>query len=64
MPENVLYFHSRCCEAHWELVWRDGKYSLECEICGNPVGNIEITGPDYTGCECEICKGKEENEKA
>lgn len=56
--ENVMYCHSKCCEAHWELVCKDGIWDLECEKCGQPVGGgISVIGPDISGCECEHCKG-------
>ena len=63
MPEKVLYFHSRCCQAHWELVWREGKYSLECEICGNPAGNFKIRGPTIRVVNAKSARKKEGDEK-
>lgn len=54
--EKVLYIHSRCCNAAWFLVWRHGRYDLECAKCGKSAGTtIKITGPELTGCECEYC---------
>lgn len=58
MPEKELFFHSACCGAHWDLVWRDGHYTLECESCGKPAGPFKVTGPDATECECAFCKGE------
>jgi len=54
---NLLFIHSKCCTAHWELVFdkKTGQYHLECEKCGKGVG-IKVTGPDLYGCVCEHCK--------
>jgi len=58
MP-NELFIHSRCCEAHWELVVVGNKYELQCEKCGKPIGNsIKIKGPNMSKCGCEICNRK------
>jgi len=37
--QPIFYLHTRCCNAHWELVLRpDGSAMLECEACGKPIG--------------------------
>ena len=55
-PEDNFYIHSRCCNAHWELMYSlsTNEYFLLCENCGKPSG-ISVMGPDLTGCSCEIC---------
>jgi hypothetical protein len=40
---DKFYFHSKCCGGHWELVWKDGQYSLECENCGARAGGSMST---------------------
>lgn len=53
------FVHSKCCDAHWECVCRDGIWGLECEKCGKPIGGgITIIGPNISGCECAECKKK------
>lgn len=56
--EDSMYVHSRCCNAHWELVFDNNtkEYQLQCETCGEPAG-VKVTGPD-TGktCACAECK--------
>lgn len=54
-PEE-LYVHSKCCMAHWELVYwpLSHTYTLVCEKCGTAAG-VTVTGPHF-GCECEVCK--------
>lgn len=55
--DHVLYMHSRCCNAAWFLVWRNGRYNLECAKCGKSAGpTIKIIGPELSGCSCEICE--------
>jgi hypothetical protein len=62
MPKE-MFIHSRCCMAHWELVVRDGIWSLECEKCGKPVGSgVSVIGPDMSECSCATCGGKGEGE--
>ncbi|RLD11847.1 MAG: hypothetical protein DRI44_02665 [Chlamydiae bacterium] len=60
LTDNVIderyYIHSKCCGAHWEMVW-DTKRKIvyfECEKCGRDSG---IVIPDtYLNkkpkCEC------------
>ena len=37
--EKVLFVHSACCNAHWEIVLiEDGTGAIQCEKCGTPVG--------------------------
>jgi hypothetical protein len=61
--ENLVYAHSGCCGAHWELVYDlDAKrYDLRCENCGEPVqSEIVVSGPDLPddNCICDGCKRK------
>lgn len=55
-----MFIHSKCCTGHWELVKNEnGKYGLECVICGKSIGSsIHVTGPELENCECEECKKK------
>jgi len=50
--EDVLYIHSRCCNAHWEVIYckKTGKYRMLCEKCGKP-NNLIITGKAIDSCE-------------
>jgi len=53
---GIMYVHSRCCMAHWELVYVGGEWDLVCEKCGRPIGSgIKVVGPKIA-CECELCK--------
>lgn len=56
--KDLLFVHSKCCCAHWELVFntKTKLYHLECEKCGKAIGGINIAGPDLSGCGCELCK--------
>lgn len=58
--ENLMYAHSACCGAHWELVCDTdtGEYSLLCENCGEPLVGLEIKGPLVDDCVCDECKRK------
>ena len=65
MTEGVMFFHSKCCGAHWEFVFRHGEFRLECEKCGKiGVKMLEVYNPDGLvmpkpkGCECQLCKGR------
>lgn len=54
--DDVLFIHSKCCMAHWELIYcqKTKKYRMVCEECGKP-NNLEIIGsPIESGCE--LCK--------
>lgn len=65
MPEP-MYIHSKCCTAHWELVYRGGNWELECEGCGKPAGGgISVIGPNLGKVTCDCCKegGSSENHK-
>lgn len=57
--ENVFFVHSKCCNAHWELVYFAGankRYELQCEKCSKLVGgNIEVTGPLLEKPKCAKC---------
>jgi len=30
-PGTMFFIYSRCCHAHWEIVFQNGQYRLECE---------------------------------
>jgi hypothetical protein len=56
--KELMYIHSRCCNAHWELIYdtETGKYSLVCEKCSKPIGTvITVTGPQIENPKCEMC---------
>jgi hypothetical protein len=53
-----LFIHSKCCNAHWELVYKGGEYSITCEVCGKGPGPcLKIEGPTLDE-KCEICEQK------
>jgi hypothetical protein len=54
---DAMFIHSKCCMAHWELTYHDGKYELKCEKCGKPAPTIIVNGPPLEE-ECAICKEK------
>ena len=58
---KMLYVHSKCCHAHWELLWYPAKqrYQLVCEECGKPLG-VKVTGGDL-GSTCDKCGEKMES---
>lgn len=61
----VLYIHSKCCDAHWELIYNITikKYELVCEKCGKSSGNsIKIEGPSLSDRHCGCC-GKSGDKK-
>jgi len=37
---DVMYAHSMCCNAHWEIARHDGKLGIYCEKCYKPAGNV------------------------
>lgn len=51
-----LYIHSKCCNAHWELVIKeDGSCDLECEVCGKSIGRrVDIDIPKER-LKCDLC---------
>jgi len=57
--KNVFFIHSKCCDAHWELVYFAGankRYKLQCEECGKPVGgDIRVAGPLLEKPKCARC---------
>ena len=60
--KNLLFIHSRCCTAHWELIYdiETGKYYLSCEKCGKPAGTtMTVTGPVMPNPKCEKCSDGE-----
>jgi len=59
------FFHSKCCNAHWDLHYVDGYYSLECASCGKGIGEaIKIDGPLLRDVSCEECgTNKSEEDK-
>lgn len=49
-----FYIHSRCCNAHWELVLLpDEKLELRCEKCGKAT-NLVVKNPGIAR-ECAVC---------
>lgn len=34
------FFHSACCQAHFEGVVKDGKQMIACEECGKVCGEV------------------------
>lgn len=40
--KQVMFMHSKCCMAHWELIQKDDKLYLVCEECGAPSG-VNVT---------------------
>ena len=59
--DNTLFIHSRCCNAHWELVFFPdaGRYRLECEKCGKEATPLRIIGPVMEH-QCSECKPETE----
>ena len=55
MPDDKMFMHSKCCNAHWELVWNGGMdYDLQCEECGTSIGPaIKVAGPYYSERKCD-----------
>ena len=59
MAEAVGFIHSKCCNAHWELVLiKNGNYELICEKCGTSAGThiMVFINPDVVACGCFKCK--------
>jgi hypothetical protein len=52
-----MYLHSRCCMAHWELVYNEktGGYRLECEKCGKESGVVTVSGKPLDKLKCACC---------
>jgi hypothetical protein len=40
--KQAAYFHSKCCNAHFEGIFEDGDPVIVCEKCGKYVGNLVI----------------------
>jgi hypothetical protein len=40
--EEAAFFHSKCCGKHFEIVIKNGKFSIVCEKCGKFVANIKM----------------------
>jgi len=63
-PDNIRYIHSKCCMAHWELVYNieEKEYGLFCEKCGKPAGLFFVSNEELSNeeldTECEHCKDK------
>jgi len=57
--EIGVAFHSKCCNAHWELVYfpQKNKYDLTCEVCDKTAGCIKVEGPILEPV-CSECKDK------
>jgi len=59
----MLYLHSKCCNAHWELVYHDGQYWIECEVCRQPpaeANGLQIVGPLLPEDCCDECRRERE----
>ena len=54
-PPGTMFIHSRCCHAHWELVFQNGQYRLECEKCGEEATLFRVVGPVLEDPHCEVC---------
>jgi hypothetical protein len=61
----MMYFHSRCCNAHWELVVTDdGLPELRCEKCGKFGASVPaLFAADgrpmdlrHDPSKCELCR--------
>jgi len=39
---KATFFHSRCCNAHFEGVIDDGEYIIVCEKCGEYCGEVKV----------------------
>jgi hypothetical protein len=63
--EKVVFVHSACCNAHWEIVLiEDGTGAIQCEKCGKPVSQELITlhhSVKIDKCACDLCKGQQNN---
>lgn len=62
----MMYAHSKCCNAHWELVCTDeGKAELHCEECNENIGSIlKLEFTKEISQECDCCKEeKKKNDK-
>ena len=59
--DGKMFIHSKCCNAHWELTWADGKYNLECEVCGKPAKPLRVVGP-VAPESCGVCEGEDQNQ--
>jgi hypothetical protein len=41
--EKVIFVHSACCNAHWEIILIEGGTGvIQCEKCGTPVSENVI----------------------
>ena len=61
---KMMFMHSGCCMAHWELVYfpEDESYRLQCEKCGKPAGSeIKVSGPKIDA-GCDVCGEKQGEE--
>ena len=53
-----FYVHSACCMWDYELVYKAGKYHLECGSCGKPIGDdIKVIGKEHNE-GCSVCEAK------
>ena len=43
---EASFFHSKCCNAHFEGVIKDGELFIVCEKCGKMVGRVTSCGSD------------------
>jgi hypothetical protein len=37
---EAAYFHSKCCESHFEGIIKDGKFYIACDKCGKISGMV------------------------
>lgn len=57
MVGNVIYIHSKCHGAHWELVFdiQTKQYRLQCEKCGKPLGRVVDIVSNFIPSRCSRC---------
>jgi len=47
IPGAVAFYHTECCDAHWELVsLTGGVLRLYCAECGKPGNTIRVVDDD------------------
>lgn len=53
-----FFFHSQCCNAHWELKITNGRFELLCEKClksGFHIGDFTQEQMYDMGLHCHVC---------
>jgi hypothetical protein len=53
--EEMMFVHSACCNAHWELVIQNNQYSLRCEACGMPMNSLLVIPQRYKNGNVNLC---------